>query len=134
MKFFDMNESQRREWQQWLDTRPLVVREMATSYPPDRLYRLTSSGHRVTIESYAEDGTCTVAVTGQYNCVSHNRSVFGVPIEELVECDLPAEGEPLGTILTRDEVLAAVATGNTPEERMEAVRHAAFAKAGIGVT
>jgi len=84
----------------WLAGRPPLIREMAAGHPPNLLYRM-GDGHRVTIYSYAEDGTVTVNVTGQFNRVLFSRQVFGVKIEDLEECDLPSEGEDLGD--TSDE-------------------------------
>lgn len=81
--------------EEWLATRPKVIQDMAKLCPPDRLYRM-SSGHRCTIYSYSEDRTVTVEVTGEFNRVVFGRRVFGIPVDELVECDLPEPGEDLG--------------------------------------
>lgn len=82
---------------EWVASRPPVIQEMIRLKPPDRLY-LMNSGHRCTIYSYAEDRTVTVDVTGEYNCIFFSRHVFGVSIDSLTECDLPAPGEVLGDI------------------------------------
>lgn len=87
----------------WKATRPPVIQKMIESHPPDRLYRLDSTGHRVTLHSYSEGGTVTVNVLGKYNLLTMERRVFGIRIEELSECDLPAEGEPLGALYTTDD-------------------------------
>ena len=83
-------------WDRWVAERPAVIQEMCRRLPPNRLYRLKSSGHRVTIRSYCEDGTVTVYVAGEYNRVVFSRHVFGVDPNDLVECELPAPGEDLG--------------------------------------
>lgn len=90
-------------WDEWVQSRPPVVQELIALLPPDRLYRLKSSGHRVTIISYCENRTVSVNVTGEFNAVTFNRTVFGVAPENLEECDLPKDGEPLGTLLTERE-------------------------------
>lgn len=101
---------------EWLEGRPQAIRDLAAQLPPGRLYRLKTTDHRVFLLSYSEDGTVTVAVTGQFNCVAFERKVFGIRPEELEECDLPGPDEPLGTLelpndlvvrLLRGEVAAA---------------------------
>jgi hypothetical protein len=82
-------------WEEWFASRPPVIQDMIRRYPATRLYRM-ADGHRATIYSYAEDGTVTVNVTGEYNRVLFSRQVFGIPIETLVECDLPGPDEDLG--------------------------------------
>lgn len=79
-----------------MDARPVVIQALARTYPPNRLYRLTGTGQRVTVVSYAEDGTVTVAVTGRYNRVLFSHTVFGVNPTALTECGLPRPGEDLG--------------------------------------
>lgn len=96
-KIADLNTA---EWGRWLAERPQVIRDMAVKYPPDRLYRMSSSGHRCYLLSYNEDDTVTVAVTGQYNFVVFDRRVYGVDASELVECELPGEDELVGTMLS----------------------------------
>lgn len=81
---------------QWLETRPECIQKLARRLPPDRLYRMKSSGHRCTLHSYSENDTVTVNVTGQYNRVLFGRQVFGIAADDLEECDLPAPGEDVG--------------------------------------
>jgi|GEM_PF-1924051 len=94
MKILEMNEDALAEW---LAERPQVIRDMVAAKPPDRLYRI-GSGHRCTIYSYAEDRTVTVYVGGEYNAVIFSRHVFGIPIDELVECDPPGPDELTGDV------------------------------------
>lgn len=84
----------------WVATRPPVIQELCKRLPPDRLYRLKSSNHRVTLYSYSENGTVTVNVTGQYNALTFERRVFGISPDDLEECELPGPDEPLGVMLT----------------------------------
>lgn len=98
-KILDIDEA---AWAEWVAGRPECVRVLCERLPPDRLYLLKSSGHRVTLHSYSENGTVTVNVTGDYNIVTFDRQVFGIKPEDLEECDLPPEGCMLGTMLTED--------------------------------
>ena len=100
-----VRELDREAWQAWLESRPESVRRIAAVYTPDKLYRM-SSGHRCTIYSYSEDGTVTVTVDGRFNVVAFSRNVFGIDPSTLVECDVPAPGEPLGDVFA--EMAAAV--------------------------
>lgn len=102
MKFIEFTPEQQAEFDKWVAERPPFIRGMIKRCPPDRLYS-NGAGHRVTILSYEEDGTVTVAITGQYNKITFERNVFGVPIEDLQECDLPGKDELLGAILTKQE-------------------------------
>lgn len=82
----------------WLAGRPAVIQEMVRTHPPGRLYRMKSTGQRVTLLSYSEDRTCRVDISGEYNVLCFERKVFGVEIADLEECDLPAHGEVVGSL------------------------------------
>lgn len=99
----EMTEEQQKEWDKWVESRPPVIQKMAKAYPPNRLYRLTTTGQRVTILAYGEDGTIRVLVTGKYNFISFDREVFGIEPATLEECELPEKSELVGTILATDE-------------------------------
>ena len=87
----------------WIASRPPHIKANIKQWPPDRLYLLTSSGHRVTIHSYSDDGKhCQVDVLGKYNLLTMERRVFGVKLADLVECDLPEADEPVGAVYTED--------------------------------
>jgi hypothetical protein len=103
-KISQLNEA---EWEKWVKTRPPVVRAVCEKLPPDRLYRLKSTGARVTLYSYSEDGTVTVDISGTYNALVFERQVFGISPDDLEECDLPVEGEPLGVLLQTEEEIDA---------------------------
>jgi hypothetical protein len=94
-------------FEEWLSTKPRAIKDMAAKLPPDRLYKLKDGGHRVTLYSYDEnkDGSVsmTVLVTGEFNCVTFDRKVFGINPEDLEECDLPKEDEKLGTLLEEQD-------------------------------
>src|SRR5262245_21743504 len=87
----------------WAESRPDVVRDLALRFRPWKLYRMKSTGHRVLLYSINENRTATVDVLGKYNIVSMERRVFGVDPDDLEECDLPKEGEPVGVYLTEEE-------------------------------
>ena len=105
------DDEQKRLWSEWLETRPQIIRDMAERIKPNVLYRLKSSGHRVFPVSYNENGTVTVAVTGEFNRVFFERHVFGISQDDLEECELPLPSETLGSMqaemgLTDDEAIA----------------------------
>ena len=97
-KIGELNDS----WYEWVKTRPECIRLLCERFPPDTLYRLKSTGSRVTIYSYSETNTVTVNITGQYNAHMMDRQVFGIDPDDLEECALPVADEPLGTLLTED--------------------------------
>jgi len=99
----EIRELNQKAWQEWVSTRPECIQKLCKSHPSNKLYRLADSGHRVTLYSYSEDGTLTVNVSGDYNLVAFDRQVFGIKPEDLIECDLPEEGEILGTALIEED-------------------------------
>lgn len=103
-------------WLAWANERPECIRELARSLRPNLLYRMGESGHRCTLYAICEDGTVKVNVTGEYNWVEFDRTVFGVDPKTLTECDLPGPDEMLGTLLTDpvDIELLAMHSGRRP--------------------
>jgi hypothetical protein len=100
---FDPDESILREWSDWLADRPDSVKAAAEKFKPWKLYRLKGSGHRVTLVSFDEpaDGspvTLKVFVSGEFNAVAFERTVFGIQQDDLEECDLPGPGEVCGSM------------------------------------
>jgi hypothetical protein len=129
----DPTPEQKSGWDAWVSERPCSVREVIQKYAlaPWKLYRLKSSGHRVTLYSVdePEDGsfpTLKVDVSGRYNMLSFERRVFGIKPDDLEECELPSGAEPLGAVLTHDEVGAAVEGVPAGEPRMQAIRDATY--------
>ena len=96
MNHYDPTPEQLAEWQAWLSGRPQVILDLAARFPPWKLFLLKDSGCRVWCKSYNEDGTITVAISGEFNAVAFERDVFGVEPNDLTECDLPVPGEKLG--------------------------------------
>jgi hypothetical protein len=121
-----------QDWDMWVSELPAAVRETLQRYDlkPWKLYRLKSSGHRVTLYSVDEpnDGsapTLKVVVSGRFNMLTFDRLVFGISPDDLVECDLPEDAEPLGTVLSHDEVDRPIDGVSPGEPRMRAIRDAA---------
>ena len=103
MRFCQPTPAQEKGYRKWVRKLPAVARALAERFDPWTLYRLKSTGSRVTIQSFADDGTMTVAVTGRFNLVTFERQVFGIAPDELEECDLPPADEPVGAALTHQE-------------------------------
>lgn len=99
MKWMNWTDEQEQQWTDWVHSLPANLREIATRIRPDTLYCMKSTGQRVYPLSYAEDGTLTVAVDGQFNALIFERQVFGIDPSDLIECDLPSKDEPLGSFL-----------------------------------
>ncbi len=113
MRIFEPTDNELAEWEEWCDSRPPEVAEVARRFPPWELYRI-ESGHCCTVYSYGEkEGggvSLTVSVTGEYNRVAFPRNVFGIDPDELTPCDLPAADEKLGAVMTdKDEVAKFIA-------------------------
>lgn len=94
---------QRDYWDQWVASRPPVVRELAKKFPADRLYRIKKSGDRGKISAYNEDGTITLAVDGTFCWVMFAKNVFGLHPDDIEECDLPGPDEKLGDFSAESE-------------------------------
>ena len=101
-RFREPTPEERDAWDAWVAERPEPIRKVAERFDPWSLYRLKTSGHRVTLYSlYEVEGGAiqlTVSVTGQYNVVAFERNVFGINPDDLEECELPLPGEPVGNV------------------------------------
>jgi len=102
-QIFKPTKAQVKEWRQWVKELPPVARAVAERFNPWTLYRLKDTGLRATFYSVADDGTLTVIVSGDFNAVMFERRVFGIPADDLEECDLPIPGEPLGAVLSQEQ-------------------------------
>lgn len=110
MRFMQPTEEQERGLADWVAERPPAVRAVAERFNPWTLYRMKSTGQRVTVVSFGEPDhggavTLKVLVSGEFNVVIFDREVFGIKPEDLEECDLPQPGELLGTALTNEEAI-----------------------------
>lgn len=97
-------------YRKWVKSRPPNVRAVAERFEPWSLYRFKDTDQRVTIVSFGEeqDGsvTLTVMVSAEFNFTMFERQVFGVNPDNLEPCELPAENEPTGALLSGEEVMA----------------------------
>jgi hypothetical protein len=97
-----------RAWKRWVRGRPPNVRAVAERFDPWSLYRMKSTGQRVTVESFSahEDGrvTLTVLVSGEFNLVAFERQVFGIDPNDLEPCELLSANDPVGSVLTTEQV------------------------------
>lgn len=91
-----------REWREWVASRPESVRVVAERLDPWSLYRMKSTGQRVTVHSFSEDGTVTVDITGEFNLQLFDSQVFGIDPDDLEPCDRP--DAPTGSLMTPDQV------------------------------
>lgn len=102
-RFYTPTQEQVDGWNAWVAQRPPHVRAVAERFDPWSLYRM-KDGRRVTVVSFGErpDGhvTLTVNISGEFNIVTFERSVFGIEPDDLEPCDLPPEGERVGALLT----------------------------------
>jgi hypothetical protein len=101
-RIYEPTAEQEALWKEFVSSRPEVVRKVAERFFPWELYRLKDTDQRVTMYSFSEDGTMSVIVSGQYNFTMFDRRVFGVDPDDLEPCDLPDEGEIVGTVLTEE--------------------------------
>lgn len=111
-RYAEPTPEQEKEWAEWVAELPPVVRTVAERFFPWELYRMKSTGQRVTVAAFNEDGTLRVDVRGDFNFVWNERSVFGIDPDDLEPCDIPPEDELTGSILTGDQV----------EENIDALR------------
>lgn len=104
-RYCQPTKEQAKGWAKWVKERPPVVRSIAERFDPWSLYLLKSTGQRVTLASISENHTVTVNVLGEFNLVIHERQVFGINPDDLVPCDLPPPNEPVGALLTDQDVV-----------------------------
>lgn len=111
------------DYSAWVNSRPAIIKEIAQRLPVNKLYRLKTTGQRVTMYSISEDGTVTVDVTGQFNLIAFERRVFGINPDDLEECDLPGLDEPLGVICQNEEEMIAAAQPRLAELHLAGETH-----------
>lgn len=84
-----VNQMDEAAFEEWVASRPAAIQAMIRRHPPGRLYLLKTTGQRVLIHSYLEDGTVKVDVNAEFNATVLPRRVFGISPDDLEECDLP---------------------------------------------
>ena len=127
MKYVQPTAEQLAAWRAYVADLPEAVRTVAEHYDPWTLYRLKSTNQRVFLLAFFDPDdhgkvTCRVAVTGEFNLVTHERAVFGIDPDDLEECDLPAPDEMLGSFDFPIEVLSDLMRwypGGTPAAVMQ---------------
>lgn len=91
------------EYAEWVAGLPEPCRSVAQRFDIWTLYRMNSTGHRIIINGFNENGTLSVVVNGRFNAVIHDRVVFGIDPDDLEECEAPGPDEPVGSMLTQAE-------------------------------
>jgi hypothetical protein len=91
----EVTSEDKENWDTWTRSRPDHVRRLIEErhLAPWKLYRMKSTGRCVILHSFDEefDGKITlkVIVSGRFNLISFERTVFGVDPNDIEECDLP---------------------------------------------
>ena len=108
-QLYEMDEATQREWDVWVSERPPEVQILAKRFLPHRLYRIKSTGQRVSIRGYNENGTLSVHVSSEHNLVFFGRDVFGIRPDDLEEADLQGPNERVGALFEDpDEISKAI--------------------------
>lgn len=92
-----------RLYREWVASRPEKVRIVVERFDPWSLYRMKSTGHRVTLVSFQEykddEITVMVDVCEEFNLVAFERRVFGIDPDDLELCEPPSSNEHTGVML-----------------------------------
>jgi len=93
--WFNPTEAHMLEWGAWVAERPKIVQRVARKFQPWKLYRLTTTNHNVTLAVFDKEDdnsiTMRVNVLAEFNNnLLHERCVFGIDPDNLVECDVPS--------------------------------------------
>lgn len=103
-RYVDPSEAEIAEFAEWLKDRPAIIQELAARLDPWSLYLLKTTGQRVTLVAYAEDGTVRVDVAACVNPgLLFERTVFGVNPDNLEPCDIPEDAGDHEPILSAAE-------------------------------
>ncbi len=79
----------KKEFNDWLSTRPEIIKKMGEKWPPWNRYRLKTTGQHCYLCSYSEDETVTITIYGHDTSALDAmnqmlpRNVFGVNPEDL---------------------------------------------------
>ena len=81
-----LDDAAKAEWDEWVATRPPVVRALCEKFPPWLYYDMPETGQVVIVQAYDENGTMRVLMVGDRVSVPAimQYEVFGVPPEDLV--------------------------------------------------
>lgn len=93
-KWIKWTPEQCKAWSAWVVSCPAVIQEVIKKYNlhADELFTLKTTGQRVTLYSFEEDGTVSVNVLYQFNHERmlgdfSDRRVFGINPADLEACD-----------------------------------------------
>jgi hypothetical protein len=93
------------EYLKWANSRPPVVKKLALKFRPHILYKIKSSGHYGWVYAISEEGTLTIGISSEFNKgLMFNRTVFGIPPEDLEEATELPKGTPEPVLKTADEI------------------------------
>lgn len=103
----EVTPEQEAEWKTWVADRPPDVRDVAERFDPWSLYRMKSTGQRVTIRSFREGPpvTLTVNILSDFNLVLFERQVFGIEPNDLEPCDIQDQDEPVGAVISQEDAI-----------------------------
>jgi hypothetical protein len=105
-RYIEPTEAEIAEFAEWLAERPPVVQELAARLDPWSLFLLKTTGQRVAIVAYGEDGTVRVEVSACVNPgLLFDRTVFGINPDDLEPCDIPDDAGPHEPILSAEDVV-----------------------------
>jgi len=74
-------------WDEWVASRPEVVRDLCQRFPGYNLYRLKPTDQIVQMVGYHENGTMKVYVLEEHNAITSGYCVFGIFPEDLMVYD-----------------------------------------------
>jgi len=99
-RYYNPTTDEEHAWREWVADLPVDVRVIAERFDPWTLYQLKTTGQRVVLYSFSEDGTVTVNVLAEFNLIMLERQVFGINPDDLEECDLP-DADEISTVLKK---------------------------------
>lgn len=107
--FWEPTPEQLKKREAWVESLPVeAAKEAARKILPWKLYRIKGEGPRMALIGVWNDGTCQMAIRGEWNLVAFERNVFGVNPDDLVECELPAPDELLGVTMNDEQTMEAI--------------------------
>ena len=105
-RYVEPTEAELTEFAVWLADRPPVIQALAARLDPWSLFLLKTTGQRVAIVAYGEDGTVRVEVSACVNPgLLFDRTVFGINPDDLEPCDIPDDAGPHEPVLSTEEVV-----------------------------
>ncbi|MCH7678605.1 ribonuclease H-like domain-containing protein, partial [candidate division KSB1 bacterium] len=111
----------------WVCDRPQVIQDLCKKYPLDKLYRLKTTGQKVMIASYFENGTVRVDISGEYNLIDFDYQVlkpyFQFDLSKVPTLDLLKSVEKiLGHRIKLDSIAEATLDANKTASGLDAIK------------